>query len=161
MRSYYERNKEKQLALSKKRYAEKREEILAASKARIKADPEKYRAIFKQKRLEWEAKHPGYHRALNRRKYAEYRDLVFKAYGEKCYCCGESHWEFLTIDHIHGDGKIDREKHGNRFYRVIAEAGFPKDRFRLACMNCNWVMRKGAICPHQRKGEEVNFITSC
>ena len=28
----------------------------------------------------------------------------------KCQCCGENHYEFLTIDHINGDGAKHRRE---------------------------------------------------
>lgn len=64
---------------------------------------------------------------------------MIEAYGGKCVLCGETHWEFLTIDHINGGGHRHREKVGNgyRFYKLLKEQGFPKDEYRLLCSNCN------------------------
>ena len=160
MKSYYQRNKERQLSIQKERYKLKKDEILAKSKARIKANPEKYREYFKTQRIKWETKHPGYHNNLNRRRYAEVKTLLFNAYGNKCFCCGESEPGFLTLDHILRDGKSERIRYGNRMYAKIAKEGFPRDRYRLACMNCNWGMRLGNACPHQDKGG-LSLVSEC
>ena len=77
---------------------------------------------------------------------------VMKKYGNKCECCSETHIEFLTIDHKNGQGQKHREKvtngHPERFYRYLIKAAIDPT-LRVLCMNCNWVIRNGAICPHQ------------
>ena len=35
----------------------------------------------------------------------ENRQKVFDIYGNKCACCGEDTYEFLSLDHIDGGGK--------------------------------------------------------
>jgi transposase-like protein/predicted DNA-binding protein YlxM (UPF0122 family) len=77
---------------------------------------------------------------------------TFAAYGGKCVCCGEVREEFLTIDHLLNDGNADRVAgigSGTNFYRHLKKLGFPKDRYALACYNCN-VGRQyaGGVCPH-------------
>lgn len=161
MKKYYERNKESLTEKMRIRYAENRDAILAKSKAKIKADPAKFREIFKRKGREWNESHPGYHATLNRKVYARYKELIINAYGGECYCCGEKIREFLTLDHILRDGKIERARFGNRLYRRVAEAGFPKDRYRLACMNCNWAERKGNPCPHKSQSDEMRLVSAC
>lgn len=88
---------------------------------------------------------------FNKAEYSQkVRNRVIKAYGSECACCFETIKEFLTIDHILGDGKKDRETIGSgvQFYRYLEKNGFPKDRYRLLCMNCNFVRRFGKECPH-------------
>lgn len=60
--------------------------------------------------------------------------------------------EFLTIDHIHGGGRRERETtlRGLKFYRWLIANNFPRDRYRLLCMNCNFSHGKYGYCPHQR-----------
>jgi hypothetical protein len=64
---------------------------------------------------------------------------VFAAYGGKCQCpsglCNESNPKFLSIDHIFNDGHAGAV--GTKLYRWLKANGFPKDRFRLMCWNCN------------------------
>ena len=82
---------------------------------------------------------------------AELRREVVRAYGGKCVCCGEGHWEFLTIDHPNGDGQEDRAKHRmitGQLYGWLKKNGWPAG-YRVLCMNCNWIRRFGGICPHK------------
>ena len=47
---------------------------------------------------------------------------------------------FLAVDHIFNDGKKQREELGHNpsiFYRWLRNHGYPKDRYRLLCHNCN------------------------
>ena len=81
------------------------------------------------------------------------RGEVLAAYGGKCECCGESRHEFLGIDHILNDGSIERRKLGsgasNILYGKLKRAGFPKDRHRLLCHNCNLARGFYGHCPHE------------
>ena len=72
-----------------------------------------------------------------------------------CECCGESIYEFLTIDHINNDGTKERKVAGgggHHNYRTIIKKGFPKG-YRVLCYNCNCARAKNkeGICPHKRK----------
>lgn len=76
---------------------------------------------------------------------------VFLGYGGKCACCGESRAAFLTIDHIYGDGASERKRVSTHamYYRLKSQ-GFPRDRYQVLCMNCNWGKRVNKnVCPHQ------------
>lgn len=79
------------------------------------------------------------------------RLIVYKHYSggkPRCACCGDEHMEFLTIDHINGDGKKHRYLSRNRtLYKWIIDNNFPKD-LRILCMNCNWSHGKHGYCPH-------------
>lgn len=92
---------------------------------------------------------------LNRAKeYALKRKLlVFGHYGIKCECCGENHKEFLTIDHINGNGNKQRRDNnicgGSGFYRWLIKNNYPKE-FRTLCINCNFSLGKYGYCPHKK-----------
>ena len=76
---------------------------------------------------------------------------IIAAYGGKCECCGEAHHEFLTIDHVNGDGAAHRRAlggKGRKLYAAIKAEGFPKDRYRLLCLNCNISLGFYGYCPH-------------
>lgn len=86
---------------------------------------------------------------------------VFEHYGNKCACCGEAGFEFLTIDHSERNGSTDPRCHypsakknvrvtGARWYAVIIQLGFPSD-LRLLCWNCNHATHIYKICPHANK----------
>lgn len=88
------------------------------------------------------------------RKYAnKVRLECIYAYGCKCACCGISEWEFLALDHIHGDGKEDRKKTGGSpqsFYVSLRNQDYPKDRYRLLCHSCNYAKgHTNRRCPHE------------
>lgn len=77
---------------------------------------------------------------------------VIGAYGGICACCGECHIEFLTIDHVNGDGHEHRRQvgKGRRIYADIKKQGFPQNgRFRVLCLNCNIALGFYGYCPHR------------
>lgn len=94
---------------------------------------------------------------LRNRAYAKLRhfkekDVVIKSYSKtnppSCECCGESHWEFLTIDHIYGNGsKHKREIKRRNIYPWLIKNNFPEG-FRVLCFNCNCSLGFYGKCPH-------------
>lgn len=91
-------------------------------------------------------------------KKRDYRQQIKKKailhYSNKCECCGESEFDFLTIDHINGNGNRHHREikigGGAEFYRWIIKNNYPKI-FQVLCFNCNCgrSLNKG-ICPHKR-----------
>lgn len=84
------------------------------------------------------------------------RDVI-AALGGKCACCGEAAYEFLTLDHINGDGAAHRKllsgkarSSSIRIYRDVKRRGCPTDQFRVLCFNCNCSIGCWGYCPHQR-----------
>jgi hypothetical protein len=101
-------------------------------------------------RLEW-----------GRTKAQKDKIIVFTHYGNRCMCCGETTFEFLTIDHSERNGSVDPRCHyqgpkkrvritGGRWYAVIIKLGFPSD-LRLLCWNCNHAEHIYKVCPHASK----------
>ena len=82
------------------------------------------------------------------------KQACFVAYGNQCVCCGETEIVFLTIDHIFNDGHNHRKElpkpHGVGFYNKLKKEGYPKDRFQLLCMNCNFAKQIAGVCPHNK-----------
>lgn len=75
---------------------------------------------------------------------------VFEAYGGAlCACCGEDIFEFLTIDHVAGDGAEHRRSMGSKrdIYAWLRKNNFPSG-FRVLCMNCNFSLGYHGYCPH-------------
>jgi hypothetical protein len=154
MRDYYQRNKERikarvknhyeatrpaQIAYRRKYYKENKE-VLLVSMAKYR-DAHKNDPVFINSR-----------RAAKNKYEVALKAEVFSAYGDKCTCCGETEPRFLTIDHIHGDGKQHRAEVGIRgVYKSIRDQGFPKDKYQLLCCNCNWAKGIFGICPHESK----------
>lgn len=110
---------------------------------------EKRRALVRQ--------NPEKNREGLRRSRAKIRNAVFDHYGWLCKCCNEKRVEFLTIDHINGDGAAHRRKLGggkNRAYGNIygwlVRNNFPEG-FQTLCYNCNCSKGRVGYCPHERE----------
>lgn len=72
-------------------------------------------------------------------------------YGGQCVCCGESRHGFLSIDHVNGNGSIERRarKVSKSIWISLKRMGYPKDEYQLLCFNCNLGRAyNGGICPH-------------
>jgi len=88
--------------------------------------------------------------------HAELKREVISHYSRgrnRCECCGESHIEFLTLDHVNGDGNKHRREikraSGQPFYRWLKQNGFPNDPpLRVLCHNCNTAKGVYGKCPH-------------
>lgn len=94
-----------------------------------------------------------------RRWYAKCRTrrmrlAAIRAYGNKCYCCGEQRIEFLSIEHTNGSGAAHRRSLGNakcRFYIWLRQQGYPKNLgLAVLCMNCNSSRGFLGYCPHEK-----------
>lgn len=87
----------------------------------------------------------------NLRKYRiELKSEIIIAYGGKCACCGESHSDFLTVDHKNNDGAIHRKKVSiGKFYTWLKRNNYPPE-FQILCWNCNMAKAHFGSCPHQR-----------
>lgn len=88
------------------------------------------------------------------RKRTEQKEKVIGLLGKKCACCGESHIEFLTVDHINNDGKVQRANNrkfsGDKFYKWILKNWPDLDYdLQLLCWNCNEAKQIYGKCPHK------------
>lgn len=87
---------------------------------------------------------------------------VIAAYGGACVCCGETERDFLTIDHALGNGAQERRLLNNgtgaRFYQSLRRRGYPKEYYRLLCMNCNFAIGHFGACPHNRLNSTVKEL---
>lgn len=131
--------------------------------------PETRRAYYEKNKEKWRTVYrmaqkdkPNFAelaRVADRRSKEKRRKQILEAYGGHCVCCGECEPRFLELDHIYGlseNEKADNlhcRKHntfGSRLYQTVVRLGFPKDKYRLLCSNCNrgrW--RNGGKCPHE------------
>ena len=68
------------------------------------------------------------------------RDAAFTAYGgPECACCGETHEEFLTLDHANGNGAEHRREIGKStlyLLQWLKKNNYPPG-FRVLCPTCN------------------------
>ena len=81
---------------------------------------------------------------------------VLKGYGNKCMCCGEKKFEFLSIDHVNERGVDERRRLGKKagtssvMYRRLISLGFPESH-QCLCYNCNMSLGFFGYCPHHPK----------
>lgn len=90
----------------------------------------------------------------NKKKNAKRRAELLEAYGGFCACCGETAGEFLTVDHISGNGRQHRREIGDGGHALrewLRSKNYPKDNFQLLCWNCNCAKGKYGYCPHERR----------
>ncbi len=123
--------------------------------------------ICKQCSVKWNARrllHKTRYNAVHRNTRERVRREVFEAYGGcHCACCGESHIEFMSIDHIEGWGAAHRSQHdmamrgGSEFYRWLQKNGYPRG-YQVLCMNCNIAKRQSDSCPHRRARGERRHV---
>jgi len=81
---------------------------------------------------------------------------AMQAYGGKCLCpggCDVSDVDFLTIDHIDGDGADQRKEKpwmvGQGIYLYLKRNNYPNG-YRPLCWNCNVSRYQFGRCPHER-----------
>ncbi len=98
----------------------------------------------------WAKENPDYYRSYAKEYARKKRREAIDHYGAVCVCCGESHYEFLCIDHINGGGNKHRKEigEGNNLPRWLIKNKFPSN-FQILCANCNQAKGANGICPHK------------
>lgn len=91
-------------------------------------------------------KHKEGKREYQRRLTAKYKTTFLEMYGNACSCCGESMYDFLTIEHRQGQEKASRRT-GLVAYRDAVKEYRP-DLYEVLCWNCNCAKGKLGYCPH-------------
>jgi len=124
-----------------------------------------YCADCKEKNLQrYYDNHEAYRETAKQRRRGLKREVVEAYSGGACECCNEREIEFLTIDHVLGNGaehrrQLKEEKGwdvpassmaGSHFYLWLKQNNFPPG-FRVLCQNCNSSYGHFGYCPHQRK----------
>lgn len=70
-----------------------------------------------------------------------------------CKCCGETHPEFLAVDHINNNGaeakRNGEPKGGVGFYTYLRKNNYPEG-FQILCHNCNMAKAFYGECPHNK-----------
>lgn len=77
------------------------------------------------------------------------RREVIEFYGGKCVCCGETTFEFLTLDHIANDGAEHRRNVKTRDITQWARSHNYPTGLQVMCMNCNCAKSWYGECPHK------------
>lgn len=86
-------------------------------------------------------------------KYRAMRAEGIRRYGSRCACCGETHSEFLTFDHVGewGDEHRANDTLATTIVLWLHRNDYPQDgRFQLLCWNCNCARGTYGYCPHER-----------
>jgi hypothetical protein len=99
-------------------------------------------------------------RLRTRRCLARAKFRIVEELGGRCACCGEDRLEFLTVDHVNGDGAEHKRKLGSHrpskstgpyeVYSCIKKQGYPRDKYRVLCFNCNCSIGVWGYCGHHR-----------
>jgi hypothetical protein len=99
---------------------------------------------------------------ITKERVERYWQMILDAYGRACYCCGEVREDFLTLHHINGDGgEHRRRRSGAKLWLLdVIREGFPKDKYDIACMNCNYAQRWGRICPHELERRAAQAVAA-
>lgn len=169
-RAWYLKNRELTLQRAKIHHEANREGNLD----RMKAWREERLEEQREKSRQWKAANRDRHRASSREygrknaasisekvkaKRRALKQTILDAYGNKCACCGEREYEFLTLDHIENDGAAHRRElkangRSERIYKDLIARKFPAG-FRILCFNCNSAMGFYGYCPHSIKPAEA------
>lgn len=136
-------------------YMKNREQRLAQQRAYHFANHDKALARRRLYYREHKAKILAHMKEQYRARQQEFRELKLETYnaygGAFCRCCGDTHIEFLSIDHIAGGGAKHRKANGIAggvdLYQWLKEHNFPSG-FRVLCMNCNCSLGRYGYCPH-------------
>lgn len=79
--------------------------------------------------------------------------------GTACACCGEDRDYVMDIDHIDGNGSLERRVFGRGYvYSDVLTMADPKSKYQLLCSNCNQAKRRLGYCPHS---EESVRMAAC
>ncbi len=92
--------------------------------------------------------------AGQRSRHRRVRQEALNHYGAMCACpgCNERHYEFLTFDHIGGDGAAHRRMSTIARSAIadwLKKNGYPAG-FRVLCFNCNTSIEYHGYCPHNK-----------
>lgn len=135
-------------------YTRNKATIVKAGKRWVKKNRERVNANRRRNYWKNRQRELAKMRKYYRRYHTALKMAVLTHYGgnpPKCACCGEGHIEFLSVDHMSGDGKEDRAKHGTSgFYRRLVRSNFPPG-FQILCLNCNFAKGHFRHCPHDRE----------
>ena len=68
------------------------------------------------------------------------RIALIERLGGKCVRCGFVDIRALQIDHVNGDGYLERGETTN-YLKVNKSLDDNEGRYQLLCANCNWIKR--------------------
>ena len=135
---------------------EGRKQILARHFQKKKQDAEWYQKRLAEKYVRMKIHYKGnveMYSERNRERHRELRRQMIAAYGGRCSCCGESAYEFLTLEHVNQTGKEHRKSVGTgpSAYYDLKKKGWPQEGYTILCYNCNLSQRYSGPCPHMNE----------
>lgn len=74
--------------------------------------------------------------ASGKKYYRRLRKEALDHYGGVCSCCGESRYQFLSIDHKNGGGNKHAKSRKKNITIWLKQNGYPDD-YQILCFNCN------------------------
>lgn len=148
-----EKNRDRLLLQKKEYYSQHKEKMKEMARLRYIALGYENRSSYQRAMYQ---KHHAKRLASKKRYLEEMREMLFKHYGDKCSCCGESEKIFLTLEHLNNDGAFHRKQ--VRSMNPVAlildlrKRGWPEQGYTILCFNCNLGKAKNKnICPHVQK----------
>jgi hypothetical protein len=137
----------------KSRYPKIRNKTILRATEWNKNNPDRRKHISRESARRIRKTVDGKQRAnLNARKHTKRRRvMIVKLFGGKCVCCGESHIEFLSIQHKNNDGAEHRRRigMGGTYNWIRKNTEEAKKTMELMCMNCNSSLGFFHYCPHK------------
>ncbi len=107
--------------------------------------------IIKARRKKAYKENPEYTFEKTRKRVNKARKEAIEYYGNKCNCCDETIFRFLTIDHKNGRGNEHRRKLKSKsIYIWLRQNNYPKE-FQVLCFNCNCAKGFFGSCPHKHR----------
>lgn len=121
-KAWYERNREALNARSREYYR--------VHKATIEAQKKEYRKL-----------HPEIHDRASKKCRDNLRKQVLLKLGSICIYCGFADGRALQVDHINGDGHLDRKTRS--WWDILNDIlkNGAQNRYQLLCANCNSIKR--------------------
>lgn len=94
------------------------------------------------------------------RRYSKKRRIIahYTNGSNQCACCGESTFEFLTIDHVKGGGSNHRKQIRTSIIPYLIRNNFPPG-YQILCFNCNCAKGFYGYCPHEKVGGRLSLET--
>lgn len=136
--SYYQKNKDTIRSKQNEYYKENKEHVTKLKKDWLQNNKEKRQDTIRK-----------YNKKL--------REQFLDMYGRVCVCCGETHVEFLTIEHKLGQRGIKRsKKETGKFAYLTAIQEYRPDLYEVLCMNCNFSKGRYGYCPHHKENKHDN-----
>ena len=176
-KEYYRQNREAILLLRQETYRRNREAFKLYNRAYYLANKDRLAARNKPRSIKWAKDNPERMREIYRRSRKKHyaaltpeqkRQRCLKEserlknvqrealthYGGRCFCCGETEYLLLTLDHINGGGNRHRKDIGVAKGKMRLSDWAKRNNwplmFQVACYNCNFGRyRNGGICPHR------------